>query len=123
MKSMTDILTWVIGLIATGLAVYFFFWKYKTDAHPDGDPKYLWMAIGCTVVAFLCALVFFVRRVNKEEELSGLDLSAHGVPAYPEFLADPAPKQKEKYKVQMFQIHKRKQSGIMLSVSECAPNC
>ena len=69
MKSMTDILTWVIGLIATGLAVYFFFWKYKAHPGADGDPKYLWMAIGSTVVAFLCALVFFVKRVNKEEEI------------------------------------------------------
>lgn len=67
----SDILTWVIGLIATALAVYFFFWKYKqiTPGQAHGDPKYLWFAIGCTVVAFLCALVFFVRRVNKEEEI------------------------------------------------------
>jgi flagellar basal body-associated protein FliL len=69
MKSMTDILTWVVGLIATGLAIYFFFFKYKTAPGADGDPKYLWLAIGSTVVAFLCALVFFVRRVNKEEEI------------------------------------------------------
>lgn len=27
-------------------------------------------------------------RVNHEEELSGLDMSVHGIPAYPEFLAD-----------------------------------
>lgn len=67
----SDILTWVIGLIATALAVYFFFWKYKeiTPGQAHGDPKYLWLAIGCTVIAFLCALVFFVRRVNKEEEI------------------------------------------------------
>jgi hypothetical protein len=65
----SDILTWVIGLIATGLAIYFFFWKYKAAPGVEGDPKYLWMAIGATVVAFLCALVFFVRRVNKEEEI------------------------------------------------------
>lgn len=69
MKSTTDILTWVVGLLATVFAVYFFFWKYKTAESPDGDPKFLWLAIGCTVIAFLCALVFFVRRVNKEEEI------------------------------------------------------
>ena len=69
MKNITDILTWVIGLIATVLAIYFFFWKYKAHSSPEGDTKFLWMAIGCTVVAFLCALVFFVRRVNKEEEI------------------------------------------------------
>jgi hypothetical protein len=66
----SDILTWVIGLIATALAIYFFFWKYKVPPPAvHGDPKYLWLAIGCTVIAFLCALVFFVRRVNKEEEI------------------------------------------------------
>ena len=67
----TDILTWVIGLIATGLAIYFFFYKYKDvqAGQVHGDPKYLWFAIGCTVIAFLCALVFFVKRVNKEEEI------------------------------------------------------
>jgi hypothetical protein len=27
------------------------------------------MAIAATVVAFICALIFFVRRVNKEEEI------------------------------------------------------
>ena len=69
MKSITDILTWVIGLAATVAAVYFFFWKYKGVDNPEGDTKFLWVAIGCTVVAFLCALVFFVRRVNKEEEI------------------------------------------------------
>ena len=65
----SDILTWVIGLIATGLVIYFFFWKYKPHPGADGDPKYLWMAIGATVVAFICALAFFVRRVNKEEDI------------------------------------------------------
>ena len=69
MKSATDVITWVVGLISTALAVYFFFWKYKAAEGAEGDPKFLWMAIGCTVVAFLCALVFFVRRVNKEEEI------------------------------------------------------
>lgn len=71
MKSITDILCWVIGLAATALAVYFFFWKYKQELSPgeQPNPTYLWLAIGCTVVAFLCALVFFVRRVNKEEEI------------------------------------------------------
>jgi uncharacterized membrane protein len=65
----SDILTWVIGLIATFLAIYFFFWKYKAHPGAEGEPKYLWLTIGCVVVAFLCALVFFVRRVNKEEEI------------------------------------------------------
>jgi hypothetical protein len=69
MKRITDLLTVVIGLIATGLAVYFFVWGYKAHPGVEGEPKYLWLAIGCIVVAFLCALIFFVRRVNKEEEI------------------------------------------------------
>ena len=73
MKSITDILTWVIGLVATALAVYFFFWGYKeAPAGHEADwdyKKYLWLAIGMAVVAFVCALIFFVRRVNKEEEI------------------------------------------------------
>lgn len=46
---------------------------------------------GSTIFAFIEFVIGL--RVNKEEELSGLDLSAHGVPAYPEFLAEPALKQ------------------------------
>ena len=38
----SDILTWVVGLIATALAIYFFFCKYKdvTPGQVHGDPKY-----------------------------------------------------------------------------------
>ena len=33
-----------------------------------GDP-FLWYAIGLAVVACICALLYFVRHVNKEEEI------------------------------------------------------
>ena len=74
MKNLIDILTWVIGLAATGYAIfqYYLFATFKnpqgvTDV--QGGTTHLWLAIGATVVAFACALIFFVRRVNKEEEI------------------------------------------------------
>jgi phosphoglycerol transferase MdoB-like AlkP superfamily enzyme len=68
MKSLVDILMWVVGLAAT---VYAIFEYYRFAAYPDpqGGHTHLWLAIGATVVAFACALIFFVRRVNKEEEI------------------------------------------------------
>jgi uncharacterized membrane protein len=68
MKSMLDIVTWVVGLAATVFAIYKY---YQFATHPDtqGGHSYLYWAIAATVVAFICALIFFVRRVNKEEEI------------------------------------------------------
>jgi uncharacterized membrane protein YqaE (UPF0057 family) len=68
MKSLIDILTWVVGLPASVFALYEFY-KFATFADPQGGHNHLWLAIAATVVAFVCALIFFVRRVNKEEEI------------------------------------------------------
>ena len=68
MKSLIDILLWVVGLAATAFAIYEFY-VFATLPGATSGTKYLWMAIGSTVVAFVCALLFFVRRVNKEEEI------------------------------------------------------
>jgi heme exporter protein D len=68
MKSLIDILTWVVGLAATVFAVYQFY-KFANFPVAEGGHTHLWLAIGATVVAFICALIFFVRRVNKEEEI------------------------------------------------------
>lgn len=68
MKSMLDIVTWVVGLAATVFAIYFYY-QFATHPETQGGTHLLWYAIACTVVAFICALVFFVRRVNKEEEI------------------------------------------------------
>jgi hypothetical protein len=68
MKSMVDILTWVIGLPASIFAVYQYY-QFATYHEEQGGTHHLWWAIGATVIAFICALVFFVRRVNKEEEI------------------------------------------------------
>lgn len=68
MKSLIDILTWVIGLAATGFAIWEYI-KFANFAELQGGHTHLWRAIAATVVAFICALIFFVRRVNKEEEI------------------------------------------------------
>lgn len=68
MKSMLDILTWVVGLAATGVAIWQYV-KFATYHELQGGTQHLWIAIAATVVAFICALIFFVRRVNKEEEI------------------------------------------------------
>jgi FtsH-binding integral membrane protein len=68
MKSMLDIITWVVGLAATVFAIYEYY-KFATHSDLQGGHSYLYMAIAATVVAFICALIFFVRRVNKEEEI------------------------------------------------------
>ena len=65
---MLDILTWVVGLAATAFAIYEYY-KFATFHDPQGGTHHLWYAIGATVIAFVCALIFFVRRVNKEEEI------------------------------------------------------
>jgi hypothetical protein len=74
MKSMLDILTWVIGLPATVFAVYEYIKFAQYEKAPgivdvEGGTHHLWWAIAATVIALICALIFFVRRVNKEEEI------------------------------------------------------
>jgi uncharacterized membrane protein len=65
---MIDILTWIVGLAATVFALYKFY-VFATTPGTQSGTNHLWLAIGATIVAFICALIFFVRRVNKEEEI------------------------------------------------------
>jgi uncharacterized membrane protein len=65
---MLDVLTWIVGLAATVFAIYEYY-RFATYPQLQGGHSHLWLAIGATVVAFACALIFFVRRVNKEEEI------------------------------------------------------
>jgi hypothetical protein len=65
---MIDILTWVVGLATTVYAIYEYY-RFATYPELEGGHQHLWLAIGATVIAFICALIFFVRRVNKEEEI------------------------------------------------------
>ena len=83
----------LMGGIAAGL------WAPMIPNGFHGYTVHFWVQIIATVAALAYALVagiviftvieFFTGlRVKVEEELSGLDLSAHGVPAYPEFLSE-----------------------------------
>ncbi len=74
MKSMLDILLWVVGLAAGVFAIYeyYLFATYKNATGTfdmQGGKGYLWMAIAATVIALVCGIVYFVRHVNKEEEI------------------------------------------------------
>ena len=69
MKSLKDILAVVIALVSAIGAIFYF---YKFATHPDtisGGRTELWIAIGLTVVAFVCGLIYFLGHVNKEEEI------------------------------------------------------
>ena len=75
MKSLTDILTGLVGLIAIGVA----FWQFmlfitaKDPATGLPDMSYgtshLWLAIGAAIVACASVVVFFVRHPRQEEEI------------------------------------------------------
>lgn len=74
MKSMVGTLLLLVGVVALAAALYSFY-NFVTFRNPQGaydvqgGTQYLWTAIGATVIAFICGLIFFVRRVNKEEEI------------------------------------------------------
>jgi uncharacterized membrane protein len=73
-SNMLSTLALLVGVVALIVALYEFYQfvmyqKPQGGFDPQGGTNYLWMAIAATVVAFICGLVFFVRRVNKEEEI------------------------------------------------------
>jgi hypothetical protein len=66
---MKDILAVVVGL---GALIYGIFRFYKFVTTPGGEEAgshNMWWAIGCAVVFFICALMYFLGHVNKEEEI------------------------------------------------------
>ena len=66
---MKDVLAIVVGLGALGYGVYRFY-LFVTD--PKGasvGTHNMWWAIGCGAVFFICALIYFLGHVNKEEEI------------------------------------------------------
>ncbi|MBC7911555.1 MAG: hypothetical protein H7Y30_13695 [Pyrinomonadaceae bacterium] len=71
---MLDILMWVVGLAAAIFAIYSYY-QFATfkgaggNFDMQGGRNHLWMAIGATVVALACGIIYFVRHVNKEEEI------------------------------------------------------
>lgn len=69
MKSIVDILSIVVGSAALIFALYQFYMFVITPERDPGHTTHLWMAIGAGIVACVCLLAFFLRRVNKEEEI------------------------------------------------------
>ncbi len=68
MNRILDIIYWAVGLLA-GLGALYSFYKFLQSPGSQGDKGWLWYAIGLAVVACICALLYFVRHVNKEEEI------------------------------------------------------
>lgn len=66
MKSLKDALALIVGLAALGYGGYRF---YLFVNHTGDDATDMWWAIGCFAVFFVCGLVYFLGRVNKEEEI------------------------------------------------------
>jgi hypothetical protein len=66
MKSLKDALVLIVGLVALGFGGYKFYLFVNTNG-PDATD--MWWAIACAVVFFVCGLIYFLGRVNKEEEI------------------------------------------------------
>ena len=69
MGSLKDILAVVIGVGALGWGVYQFYLFVTTQGGETAGTHHMWWAIGCGVVFFICALIYFLGHVNKEEEI------------------------------------------------------
>ncbi|CDM64860.1 hypothetical protein [Pyrinomonas methylaliphatogenes] len=70
-----DILCWIVGLISLAFGIWQFY-RFATYRNPQtgqidwqGGTSYLWLAIAGIAIACACALVFFLRHVNKDEEI------------------------------------------------------
>ena len=64
---MVDFLLGVVGLASVGGAIYVFFFRFTG---PSGH--FLWDGVIAIVLALVfcaCALLLFLRHVNKEEEI------------------------------------------------------
>jgi uncharacterized membrane protein len=68
MNRTLDIIYWVVGLLTSVGALYYFV-KFLQSEGAEGNKSLLWYAIGLGVVACVCAVLYFVRHVNKEEEI------------------------------------------------------
>jgi hypothetical protein len=65
---MVDFLLSIVGLAALGGAIWEFY-RFVTDNTPSGGHQYGWIALVLAVVFCACALLLFLRHVNKEEEI------------------------------------------------------
>jgi hypothetical protein len=65
---MVDFLLSIGGLASLGGAV-FEFYKFVTDPNPGGGHTHGWISLALAIVFCACALMLFLRHVNKEEEI------------------------------------------------------
>jgi len=74
MKSTTDILLWVVGLLAFGLGLWqlmLFLGAKDSKGNVDmsAGTSHLWMAIAAAVLACICVAWAFARRPHVQEEI------------------------------------------------------
>lgn len=65
---MVDFVLSIVGLASLGGAIYQFY-KFVTDTTAGGGQLNGWIAAGLVVIFCACALLLFLRHVNKEEEI------------------------------------------------------
>ncbi|MDX6445578.1 MAG: hypothetical protein QOH71_2652 [Blastocatellia bacterium] len=65
---MVDFLLSIVGVASLGGAIYEFY-KFVTNDSPSGGHTNGWIALGLAVIFCACALLLFLRHVNKEEEI------------------------------------------------------
>lgn len=68
MNRMLDVVYWIVGILCS-LGALWYFIKFLRSPGASGDKHLLFYAIGLAVVACICALLYFLRHVNKEEEI------------------------------------------------------
>jgi uncharacterized membrane protein len=74
MKSLADIIAWIVAGLATILAIWQVA-KFVTAKDASGIPdmmagvQHLWWAIGAGIVAIACIVIVFVRHPRVEEEI------------------------------------------------------
>ena len=75
MKSLKDMLLWVVGILAFGFALWELMQFLSAVDPVTGHPymwagtNHLWLAILGTIVACVCLVAAFVRRPHVEEEI------------------------------------------------------
>ena len=74
MKSLKDMLLWIVGLLAFVFAIWqlmLFVGHRDANGVPDmwGATNNLWLAILAAVIACSCMVAAFVRRPHVEEEI------------------------------------------------------
>ena len=65
---MVDFLLSIVGLAALGGAI-FEFYKFVTDESKTAGHTNGWISLVLAIVFCACALMLFLRHVNKEEEI------------------------------------------------------